>query len=209
MYKKKFFFIVFDGVEGTGKSFQINKLYNSLKKRKFSVIKTREPGGSQTAEKIRNLIFSKKSEKFHKLTDFYLMLASRNEHVQNTIKQAKLNRSIVLCDRFTDSTIAYQVVGNKINSYLNEINMKHIVDKYKPNLTIILKSNIKSITSRIRKRKVKNKFDKLSVKFYKRAQNTFLQIAKSKKNYKVFDSSYNNSLLEKEILSLILKKISN
>ncbi len=208
MYKKKFFFIVFDGVEGTGKSFQINRLYKSLKKRKLSVIRTREPGGSHTAEKIRNLIFNKKSEKFHKLTDFYLMLASRNEHIQNTINKARINRSIVLCDRFVDSTVAYQVVGNKISANLNKINMKHIVGKYKPNLTFILKSNIRSITSRINKRKNKNKFDKLSTKFYVHAQNTFLKIAKSKKNYKVFDSSLNNSQLEKKILSIVLKKIS-
>ena len=87
--KKKFFFIVFEGVEGTGKSFQINKLYKNLKKKNFNVIKTREPGGSQTAEKIRSLIFSKKSIKFDKLTDFYLMNAARNEHVQKTLLVAK------------------------------------------------------------------------------------------------------------------------
>ena len=81
------------------------------------------------------------------------MLASRNEHIQNTINKARINRSIVLCDRFVDSTVAYQVVGNKISANLNKINMKHIVGKYKPNLTFILKSNIRSIISRINKRK--------------------------------------------------------
>ena len=60
MLKKKFFFIVFEGIEGTGKSYQINKLFLNLKKKRFNVIKTREPGGSSTAEQIRNLIFSKK-----------------------------------------------------------------------------------------------------------------------------------------------------
>ena len=78
MYKKKFFFIVFEGIEGTGKSFQINKLFKNLKRRKVEVIKTREPGGSLNAEKIRNLLFNKHSLSFDKLTDFYLMLASRN-----------------------------------------------------------------------------------------------------------------------------------
>ena len=72
MHKKKFYFIVFEGVEGTGKSFQIKKLYKSLIKKKINVIRTREPGGPLTAEKIRNLIFSKDSEKFDSLTDFYL-----------------------------------------------------------------------------------------------------------------------------------------
>ena len=85
MRKKKFYFIVFEGVEGTGKSYQINKLYKNLKNKKFEATKTREPGGSQTAEKIRNLIFSKNSNKFDKLTDFYLMCAARNEHVKKKL----------------------------------------------------------------------------------------------------------------------------
>ena len=89
MRKNFFFFIVFEGVEGTGKSYQINKLCKSLKKKKIDVIKTREPGGSPTAEKIRNLIFSKKSDKFDKLTDFYLINAARNEHVKKTLLVAK------------------------------------------------------------------------------------------------------------------------
>ena len=89
---KKFFFVVFEGIEGTGKSYQINKLYRNLKKKKFDVVKTREPGGSFSAERIRNLIFSKKSKKFDKLTDFYLMNAARNEHVKKTILVAKKKR---------------------------------------------------------------------------------------------------------------------
>ena len=94
MLKKKFFFIVFEGIEGTGKSYQIKKLYNSLKKLGYNLHKTREPGGSKTAEKIRNLIFSKNSNKFDKLTDYYLMNAARNEHIKKTLlllkKQKKL-----------------------------------------------------------------------------------------------------------------------
>ena len=70
MYKKKFFFIVFEGIEGTGKSYQIDKLYRNLKKLGYESIKTREPGGSKTAEKIRNLLVSKISNKFDKLTDY-------------------------------------------------------------------------------------------------------------------------------------------
>ena len=89
MRKKKFFFIVFEGIEGTGKSYQIDKLYNNLNKLGYSLHKTREPGGSMTAEKIRNLIFSRDSNKFDKLTDYYLMNASRNEHIQKTLLKAK------------------------------------------------------------------------------------------------------------------------
>lgn len=207
MYKKKFFFIVFEGIEGTGKSYQIDKLYRNLKKLGYESIKTREPGGSKTAEKIRNLIFSKKSNKFDKLTDYYLMNAARNEHIKNTIILAKKQKKIVISDRFTDSTYAYQVVANKISKRINEMNKKYILKNLKPNLTIILKSDFKSMYSRIKKRKKNNKFDKLKTNFYKKAQNAFLYLSKKNKNYSVFDSSKNTPELEKKIFSLVLQKI--
>ena len=204
MFKKKFFFIVFEGVEGTGKSYQINKLYNKLKKKKIDVIKTREPGGSSTAEQIRNVIFSKKSIEFDKLTDFYLMNAARNEHYKKTLCPAKNKKKIVISDRFVDSTYAYQVIGKKIDKKINSINQKYILKNFKPNLTIVLKANFNTIFSRIKKRKNNNKFDKLKTNFYKKAQNTFLSIAKKNKNYLVFDSSKNTKELEKKIYNVIL-----
>ena len=207
MRKKKFYFVVFEGVEGTGKSFQINKLYHNLKKNNFNVIKTREPGGSATAEEIRKLIFSKKSIKFDKLTDFYLMNAARNEHFKKTILVAKKQKKIVISDRFTDSTYAYQVVGHKIDKNINLINQKYILKNFKPNLTIVLKANFDTIFSRIKKRRNNNKFDKLKTIFYKKAQNAYLSLAKRKKGYIVFDSSKNTPELEKKIFSIILKNI--
>ena len=208
MRKKKFFFIVFEGVEGTGKSYQINKLYNKLINKKFKVIKTREPGGSFTAEKIRNLIFSEKSNQFDNLTDFYLINAARNEHVKKTLLPAKKQKKIIISDRFTDSTYAYQVMGNKVDKNINSLNQKYILKDLKPNLTIVLKANFKSIFSRIKKRKKNNKFDKLKIDFYKKAQSAYLHLSRKKKNYFVFDSSKNTPDLEKKIFNLVLKKIN-
>ena len=207
MSKKKFFFIVFEGVEGTGKTYQINKLYNNLKTIKLDVIKTREPGGSPEAEQIRNLIFSKKSKTFDKLTDFYLMNAARNEHVKKTLFVARKNKYIVISDRFTDSTYAYQVIGNKIDKKINLIKQKYILENLKPNLTIILNANLSSVHSRIKKRKNNNKFDKLKTIFYKKVQNAYLSLAKKNNNYLVFDSSKNTPELEKKIFSVVLKHI--
>jgi dTMP kinase len=208
MLKKKFYFIVFEGIEGTGKSYQINKLYKNLKKLNLDIVKTREPGGSFTAEKIRKLIFGKKSNYFDKLTDFYLMLASRNEHIKKTIIPAIKKKQILISDRFVDSTYAYQVIGNKINKKINLINQKYILNNIKPNITIVLRSNFKSIASRLKKRKKKNKFDKLKIKFYKIAQKAFINIANmNKKRYIVLDSSENTKNLEKKILTVILSKI--
>ena len=209
MRKNSFFFIVFEGVEGTGKSYQINKLCKSLKKKKIDAIKTREPGGSPTAEKIRNLIFSKISDKFDKLTDFYLINAARNEHVKKTLLVAKKKNQVVISDRFIDSTYAYQVIGNKIDKKINLINQKYILKALRPNLTIVLKANFRTIYSRIKKRKNNNKFDKLKTDFYKKVQNAYISIAKNKKNYLIFDSSSNTADLEKKILNIVLNKLDN
>ncbi len=120
MYKKKPFFIVFEGVEGCGKSYQSKKLFIKLKKNRINTILTREPGGTKSSELIRNLIlkdyFNKKTkEKFDKYTDTLLYLAARNEHVKTKIKPALKQKRVVICDRFIDSTIAYQVYGKKVN----------------------------------------------------------------------------------------------
>ena len=213
MYKKKSFFVVFEGIEGCGKSYQSKKLYKTLKRRGLPVLLTREPGGTKSAEKIRNLIledyFSKSSkEKFHKYTDTLLYLAARNEHIENKIKKSILKKKIVICDRFVDSTFAYQVYGKGINkNFVNSIH-KQILGKIKPNITFLLKVKIKKALKRLKKRKKKNRYDKFSKNFYIKAQKSFLKIAKkNKKSHIILDSTLDNSELEKKILDIVLKKI--
>ncbi len=212
MYKKKPFFIVFEGVEGCGKSFQSNKLLNNLKKKKISTILTREPGGTETAELIRNLIlkdyFKKlKRDKFDKYTDTLLYLAARNEHVKNKIIPSLKKKKVVICDRFIDSTIAYQVYGKKVSlKFINNIH-KIILGKLKPNLTFVLKVRPNVSKKRLKKRKSKNRYDNFPQSFYDKAQKSFLKISKNKKNYFVLDSSLNDSSLENEILKITLRKL--
>ena len=210
MYKKKPLFIVFEGVEGCGKSFQSKKLYQKLKKNKIQTILTREPGGTKSAELIRNLIlkdYFKKTvkEKFNKYTDTLLYLAARNEHVLNKIKPALKKKNVVICDRFIDSTIAYQVIGKKVKyDFIKSIH-NQILGNLKPDLTFVLKVSAKSSRKRLLKRKSKNRYDNFPQSFYKKAQASFLKIAKNKKNYFVLDSSANNNLLEKKIFKITAK----
>tara|TARA_B100000767_G_scaffold275609_1_gene313689 strand:+ start:2446 stop:3093 length:648 start_codon:yes stop_codon:yes gene_type:complete len=213
MYKKKPFFIVFEGVEGCGKSFQSKKLLNNLKKKKIPTLLTREPGGTKSAELIRNLIlkdyFNKDNkEKFDKYTDTLLYLAARNEHIKNRIKPALKNKHIVICDRFIDSTLAYQVYGKKINiNFINNIH-KFILDGVKPNITFVLKVSINSSRKRLNKRKSKNRYDNFAQSFYTKAQKSFLKIAKNKKNYYILDSTINDNSLEKRIFKIVSKRLS-
>ena len=207
MYKEKPFFIVFEGVEGCGKSYQSKKLFNNLKKRKIKVLITREPGGTKSAELIRNLILkdyfnNSNLEKFDKYTDTLLYLAARNEHVKTKIKPALKQKRIVICDRFIDSTIAYQVYGKKVNiKFIKNIH-KYILNGLKPNITFVLKVSSKSSRKRLSKRKGKNRYDNFSQSFYDKAQKSFIKIAKNKKNYFILDSSENNSNLEKKIFDI-------
>ena len=210
MYKKKPFLIVFEGVEGCGKSFQSKKLFKKLKKKHVDVILTREPGGTKSSELIRNLIlkdyFNKNTkDKFDKYTDTLLYLAARNEHIKNKIKPALNKKKVVICDRFTDSTIAYQVHGKKVDiKFINNIHKK-ILDGVKPNIVFILKVSTKSSRSRLLKRKTKNRYDNFAKSFYSKAQKSFIRLSKNKKNYYVLDSSSNDNKLEKKIFSIVNK----
>ncbi len=212
MYKKKPFFIVFEGVEGCGKSYQSQKLKKNLKKIGINSILTREPGGTRSAELIRALILkdyfnAEKDEKFDKYTDTLLYLAARNEHIKNKIKPALKKRKIVICDRFLDSTLAYQVYGKKVKkSFIDNIH-KFILQGVKPNITFVLKVSSKSSKLRLKKRRTKNRYDNFSKSFYTRAQKSFLKIARNKKNYFVVDSSLNNTDLEKKIFKIICKSL--
>ena len=212
MFKQKPLFIVFEGVEGCGKSFQSKRLFQKLKKNKMKSILTREPGGTKSAELIRNLIlkdyFNKsKKEKFDKYTDTLLYLAARNEHIKTKINPALKKKYIVICDRFVDSTIAYQVYGKKVKpEFIKKIH-NVILGNLKPNITFVLKVNPGSSKRRLLKRKSKNRYDNFSQSFYSKAQKTFLKIAKNKKNYFIFDSSKNDDQIENKIFKIVSKKL--
>ena len=116
-------------------------------------------------------------------------------------------KKIVICDRFVDSTLAYQVYGKKVNyNFINDIH-KTILGNLKPDLIFVLKVSSKVAKKRLKKRKTKNRYDNFSQSFYTKAQKSFLKIAKNKKNYFVLNSSSNNTNLEKKILNIVFKKL--
>ena len=213
MHKKNFFFIVFEGIEGSGKSYQSQRLYKNIKSKKFPVILTREPGGTIGAERIRNIILKDyfhpdSKEKFHKYTDTLLYLAARNEHVQNKIKKAIAKKKIIICDRFVDSTLAYQVYGKGVEKKLIDSVHKIILKNIKPDITFVLKVSLSKAFKRLNKRKKKNRYDKFSKSFYSKAQKAFIKIAKkNRKKYYILDNSNDDKGLEKDILNIVLSKL--
>ncbi len=214
MFKKKSLFITFEGIEGSGKSYQAQKLFKRLKKENIQSILTREPGGTKSAEKIRDVIlkdyFHKSlKEKFNKYTDTLLYLASRNEHLENKIRPAILNKKIVICDRFIDSTSAYQIYGKGVNkNFINSIH-KYILKGIKPDLTFVLTVNITKAMDRMNKRKNKNRYDKFSKHFYTKVQKAFIKIAKrNKKRYIIIDNSKDSPDVEKIIFNKFIKLLN-
>ena len=214
MYKKKPLFVTFEGIEGSGKSYQSKKLYKSIKKRRIPVILTREPGGTRGAEKIRKIIledyfYLHSKIRFNKYTDTLLYLAARSEHIENKIKPAIFKKKIIICDRFIDSTLAYQVYGKGVSKALVDSVHKYILGSIRPDLTFILKVNISKALERLKKRKKKNRYDKFSKYFYIKAQKAFIKIAKKNKTrYFVLDNSKDSEETEKIILNKFIKVLS-
>ncbi len=214
MYKKKPLFVTFEGIEGSGKSYQSKKLYKSIKKRRIPVILTREPGGTRGAEKIRKIIledyfYLHSKIRFNKYTDTLLYLAARSEHIENKIKPAISKKKIIICDRFIDSTLAYQVYGKGVSKALVDSVHKYILGSIKPDLTFILKVNISKALERLKKRKKKNRYDKFSKYFYIKAQKAFIKIAKKNKTrYFVLDNSKDSEETEKIILNKFIQVLS-
>ena len=132
-------------------------------------------------------------------------MAARNEHIKNKIKPALLKKQIVICDRFTDSTLVYQVYGKKVDiNFINKIHKK-ILNGVKPDIVFILKVSEKISKLRLKKRKTKNRYDNFAQSFYTKAQKNFIKLAKNKKNYFILDSSYNDNKLEFIILNIVKK----
>ena len=203
MFKKPV--IVFEGIEGSGKSHHIKKVSNYLKKKKIKHIVVREPGGNLNSEKIRRLILNNRSN-FNKNTDLLLYLAARSENIDKLIKNYK--KKVILIDRFVDSTIAYQHFGLGVDLTIIEIINKFLLKNFKVNFTFLNIVSKKNMISRLKFRKSLNRYDRFNYSFYNKVQKGFLKIAKKeKKKYLVINSNLNIKDNELKIIKIIKKII--
>lgn len=166
-------FIVFEGIDGCGKTTQSKKLVKYLNKLGLNVIYTREPGGSLLAEKLREIILN---DVLDPEMELILMLIARIDHINNFIIPNLKKGNIVVCDRFTDSTIAYQKYGRglKFDSVIvNELMIKTL--EIKPDITFIMDISPESALSRV---KDPNIFEKSGIDFYKRVRDAFIMLSK-------------------------------
>ena len=191
--------IVFEGIEGSGKSHHIRKIVSFLKKNKIDFIYLREPGGNLNSEKIRKLILSKKT-KFQPKTDLLLYIAARNENI--SILKKNYKKKIILIDRFEDSTVAYQHYGMGLNiNFINNIN-KFVLDRLKADFTFLNVVSEKNMIKRLKKRKKLNRYDKFEKNFYKKVQKGYIKMAQKKpKKYFIVNSNLEIKSNEKLIIN--------
>ncbi len=195
--------IVFEGIEGSGKSHHISNVAKYLKKKKIDFIKVREPGGSVNSEKIRKLILNKDS-KFNKITDLLLYLSARSENVQLFKKFYK--KKVILIDRFVDSTIAYQHYGFGVDIKLINLINNLILKNFKVDYTFLNIVNNKNMIKRLKVRKSLNRYDNFNKNFYQKVQKGFLKIAKkNKRKYRIINSNLDIHHNQKEIIQIIDK----
>ena len=197
--------IVFEGIEGSGKSHHISIVSKYLKNNKIDFLKIREPGGNPNSEKIRKIILNNKSN-FNKNTDLLLYMAARSENISQI--QKYFHKKIILIDRFTDSTIAYQHYGMGININLIKTLNKFLLKNINVDFTFLNLVNNKNLYERLKKRKSLNRYDRFNMTFYNKVQNGFIKLSKLKKdNYELINSNLDIKDNEKLILSKIDKLI--
>ena len=201
----KYPIIIFEGIETSGKTTNFNIAVNYLKKKKKSFIKLREPGGSIFSEKIRKLILNKKL-KLNNKTDLLLFYASRSENFEKIIKK-NYKKRIILIDRFTDSTIAYQHFGMKLDLNIIKMLNKFIIGNFNPDLVFLSSVNSINLKKRLKKRSTLNRYDKFKLNFYSKVQNGYEKISRNKKRYIKINSNKNSINDVKNIIINKLEKI--
>ena len=200
-------FITFEGGDGSGKSTQVNLLKDYLDNLNFETIKTREPGGTPSAEILRDLLTTGEVEKWTPMSEALLMWASRYEHLIQVIEPALNSGKNVICDRFYDSTYAYQGVAHNLGIDKMEKLKKIIIGNIEPDVTFVLDIDPKvGLKRSLDRSNQENRFESYNIDFHNKIRSAFLEIAKKNKNRcVVVDASLN----EQEINNLIITVIDN
>ncbi len=200
-------FITFEGIEGCGKTTQAKLLCEALVDREYSVVLTREPGGTPAAEELRSFLLKPREEKFPPFAELSVYEAARSFHVENLIKPSLKEGAVVICDRFIDSTLAYQGYGRGIDLSLVERLNQEATGGLKPNLTVLLDLPVEEAFRRISERR-KDRIESENLKFHQRVRQGFLEIARREpERFLVVDGRKEVGELHTLILSEVLRRL--
>ena len=206
--KKKGFFITFEGIDGSGKSTQIQKLAKFLEDNGFDIIITREPGGSVGGEEIRNLLLQGEVDRWSAETEILLFTAARRDHLERIILPALQDGKIVICDRFTDSTRMYQGMrGPKLRDLVDKLTEEVI--NCDPDLTLIIDIDPEISLRRAKSRETaEERFEDFGVDLQKKMRKGFIDLSKEfNSRIKVVNGQQSVDDLAKEIFSLVKARL--
>lgn len=208
--KQNSLLITFEGGEGSGKTTQSQILYNTLKEKGFEVIKTREPGGTKFAETIREILVQGESNKINNISELLLFAAARADHVQKVIKECLKDNKIVICDRFTDSTLAYQgYAGNLDLDLVKEVN-RISIGEISPDLTFVFDIDpTLGIERALGENNKETRFEEKDIMYHKKIRDGYMDIARDNPDRcVVINGTIDIEQISKKILELTLDKIN-
>lgn len=210
-------FITFEGLDGCGKSTQLERLAGRLRELGLSVTVTREPGGTATGEKIRQLLLDTRTARLDPVAELALMFASRAQHLSEIVLPALANGELVLCDRFTDSSEAYQGGGRKLGSAAVLELHRVVCGDFKPDLTILMDSDVAASVERARRRNQakisadqsdESRFERENRAFFTRVRTTYLEIAKREpERVKLVDARGTPDQTHSKIMEIVDNKL--
>ncbi len=212
-------FITFEGLDGCGKSTQLEKLAAVLRAEGIDLLTTREPGGTEIGERIRSVLLDSRTAGLDPMAEMALMFASRSQQLAQVIEPALENGTWVLCDRFTDSTEAYQGGGRQLGSDAVLQLHKVLCRGLWPDLTILMDSDVEHSVKRARRRnKVavdgaqadENRFEKENYEFFSRVQQAFRAIAKREpRRVAMVDARHPAEVVHPEIVQIVRERLLN
>ena len=205
------FFITFEGIEGCGKTTQINHLTAHLKEKDLPFLLTREPGGTAIGDRIRQILLSSENSRMEPVTEFFLYAAARAQHISQVVLPALTDGKLVLCDRFADATVAYQGYGRGLNlTWIEEIHNRFLKG-LKPNLTFLLdlpvEEGLRRAWKRMENQTVKeDRFEKEALAFHRRVREGYLFLARQEPNrIIVLDAMKDEKSIHREITNHLPK----
>ena len=195
-------FITIEGLEGVGKSTNLTVLETLIKEQDFDVLVTREPGGTATGERVREILLDKEEQKMTAMTELLLMFAARRQHVEQVIEPALASGVWVISDRFTDSSYAYQGGGRQLGSQTVAELEGYVLGDFSPDLTIVLDLDVSTSLARATSGSEADRFESEHQDFFERVRQVFLDRA-SGDRYRVIDTGQTIDQVRAEIRQVI------
>ena len=198
-------FITFEGPEGSGKSTQLPQLARFLEESGLSVVKTREPGGTKIGDQIREVLIRMDNTELHPRTEILLFLAARAQLVEELIIPSLQQRKIILCDRYGDSTLAYQGYGHGLDLEILRAMLQFATGGLKPDLTILLDVDIMTGLKRKKIKEEWNRLDAFELSFHERVREGYqILAAQEPERWKIVDARQEPDQVQKEIRALVM-----